>query len=153
MQKSRQRYGKMRGNCICVSVDSSLLTTVTMFNLSLPNSLSRDMVPSLCKRIAVPMNLTFVPGWEKIWFMQFRGYSHMDITRRILPGGYSREDNPGRINLGGYSQQDIPGRLIPGGYSREDIPGRIFPGGYSRENIQNTFGNNTKNPRIIGTVK
>ena len=38
MQNLRQRYGKMRGNCLCVSVESSLLATVTMFNLHLPNS-------------------------------------------------------------------------------------------------------------------
>ena len=32
---------------------------------SLPNSLSKDLVSSLCQGIAVPMNLSFVPSWER----------------------------------------------------------------------------------------
>ena len=53
----------------------------------------------------------------------------MDITRRIFPRGYSHVDMTERIFLGGYI--------------REDIPRRIF------RTIKNTFGNNTKNHRIL----
>ena len=108
----------MGGNCLSVSVESSLL--VTMFNLPLPNSLSSDMVPCLGHRIAVPMILSFIPGREKIRFS-----SQRDIPGRIFPGGYTQEDIPRRILLGGYSWEDNPRRIFPGGYSQEDIPGRI----------------------------
>ena len=102
-----------------VSLKTPLCWPLSLFNLPLPNSLS--------------MNLSFVPGWEKIWFTSqtkfYCFFLYLIVHGRIFPGGYSREDNPGRIFPGGYYLVDIPGRIIPGGYSQEDIPWRIFPGG------------------------
>ena len=75
------------------------------------------MAPSLCQGIAVPMNLSFVPSWEKIRFSsktKFYCFSYLKVPGRIFPKGYSGEYIPGMIFLGGYSRKDISRMIFPG---------------------------------------
>ena len=90
----------MGDNGLCVNVESSLLATVTMFHL--PNSLSRDLVPSLWDYSSTESELR--SQLRKIRLSSQPIYSGENIFGRIFQGGYSLEDIPGRISPEGYSQ-------------------------------------------------